>query len=113
MDAQAEYQERTATLAFRVAADRKFRVLAVAARNCELPSDWLRRVTDQALRQEGLLPTGDPAEKHRPQTAPSGLYSVQKQPFILTTGMVSGSGLAPLLEPGRTTRGGLMTLARA
>ena len=53
------------TLAFRVARDRRYRVLAAAARHGEMTSDWLRRVTDEALRREGLLPTGDPAEVHR------------------------------------------------
>ncbi len=53
------------TLAFRVPAERRYRVLAAAARHGEMISDWLRRVTDEALRREGLLPTGDPAEEHR------------------------------------------------
>ena len=53
------------------------------------------------------------AASHRQLTTPFARALVQKQPFILTEGMVSGSGLAPQLKPGRTTRGGLMTLARA
>ncbi len=64
MQALGENRFRT-TLAFRVPADRRYRVLAAAVRRRELPSDWLRRVTDQALVREGLLPTSDPAEEHR------------------------------------------------
>ena len=71
MQALGENRFRT-TLAFRVAADRKFRVLAAAARSRELPSDWLRRVTDEALKREGLLPqvdrTDEPDGRARPRS---------------------------------------------